>query len=181
MTCIIGYTNGKNVWMGGDSAGTSKNMNQRIRADKKVFIKKEFIIGFCGSFRLGDLLKHTFMIPALNQIDPDSFMVNQFVDSLRECLDNENKKAGYVGDNKLFPSILVGLKGHLYNIQSDYQCGRPEDNYDSIGSGSGIALGSMYGSKLSSNLSPNKRIETALEAAARNDASVRAPFHILKI
>jgi ATP-dependent protease HslVU (ClpYQ) peptidase subunit len=180
MTCIVGYTNGKNVWMGGDSAGTAGNMNQRIRADKKVFIRGEFLIGFCGSFRMGDLLKHTLEIPATSGVtDPDAFMVNDFVDSLRNCLEAENKKAGLTGNDKLYPSILVGFRGRLYNIEGDYQCGRPEDGYDSVGSGSNVAMGAMHASR--SEKTPSKRITAALEAAARNDAAVRPPFHILKL
>lgn len=180
MTCIIGMEHKGKVWMGGDSAGTAGNMNQRIRADKKVFVKGEIIIGFCGSFRMGDLLKHTLNIPTpKGGVDPDSFMVNAFVDALRDCLETENKKAGLTGNDKLHPSILVGFRGRLYNVESDYQCGRPEDGYDSVGSGSSVAVGAMHGSR--SITSPRKRIESALEAAARNDAAVRPPFHILSL
>jgi len=171
--------NGK-VWMGGDSAGTAGNMNQRIRADKKVFVKGEFIIGFCGSFRMGDLLKHTFEIPDTTEVtDPDKFMVNQFVDALRSLLETENKKAGLSDRDKLYPSILVGFRGRLYNIESDYQCGRPEDGFDSVGSGSSVAIGAMHGSK--GITSPKARITAALEAASRNDAAVRPPFHVLSL
>lgn len=180
MTCIVGMTHNGKVWMGGDSAGTAGNMNQRIRADKKVFVKGEFIIGFCGSFRMGDLLKHTFEIPDTAEVtDPDKFMVNQFVDALRNLLETENKKAGLSDRDKLYPSILVGFRGRLYNVESDYQCGRPEDGFDSVGSGSSVAVGAMHGSR--SIKSPRKRIEAALEAAARNDAAVRPPFHILNL
>lgn len=178
MTCIIGMEHKGKVWMGGDSAGTAGNMNQRIRADKKVFVKGDFIVGFCGSFRMGDLLKHTLSIPDPKGVtDPDAFMVNQFVDALRDCLETENKKGGLNGNEKLTPSILVGFRGRLYNIEGDYQCGRPEDGFDSVGSGSSVAVGAMHG--LKSITSPRKRIEAALEAAARNDAAVRPPFHIL--
>lgn len=180
MTCIVGLEKNGKVWMGGDSAGTAGNMNQRIRADKKVFVKGDFIIGFCGSFRMGDLLKHTLTIPTPDAgVDPDAFMVNQFVDALRECLETENKKGGLTGNDKLYPSILVGFRGRLYNVESDYQCGRPEDGYDSVGSGSSVAVGAMHGSR--SITSPRKRIEAALEAAARNDAAVRPPFHVLSL
>lgn len=180
MTCIVGMTHNGKVWMGGDSAGTAGNMNQRIRADKKVFIKGEFIVGFCGSFRMGDLLKHSFSIPPPEKgSDPDSFMVNQFVDALRTLLEEENSKAGLTGNDKLYPSILVGLRGRLYNIESDYQCGRPEEGYDAIGSGGSVAIGAMHG--LRSVKSPRKRIEEALEAAAKNDAAVRPPFHIFHL
>lgn len=180
MTCIIGMEHNGKVWMGGDSAGTAGNMQQRIRADKKVFVKGEFIIGFCGSFRMGDLLKHTLELPdTVGVTDPDKFMVNQFVDTLRNVLETENKNGGLTGHDKLVPSILVGFRGRLYNVESDYQCGRPEDGFDAVGSGSSVAVGAMHGSK--SITSPKSRILAALEASARNDAAVRPPFHVLSL
>ncbi len=179
MTCIVGIEHKGVVWMGGDSAGTAGNMNQRIRADKKVFAKGEFIIGFCGSFRMGDLLKHTFEVPDTAAVsDPDSFMVNEFVDALRNLLETENKKGGLTEQEKLAPSILVGFRGRLYNIESDYQCGRPESGFDSVGSGSDIAMGSLHSSK---GQAPKKRILAALDAAAQNNAAVRGPFHVMKL
>lgn len=179
MTCIVGMTHNGTVWMGGDSAGTAGNMNQRIRADKKVFIKEGMIIGFCGSFRMGDILKHKLQVPTPVNGDVDSFMVNQFVDALRDCLESENKSAGLTGHDRLYPSILVGLRGRLYNIESDYQCGRPEDGYDAVGSGSSVAVGAMHAAP--EGITPRRRITIALEAASRMDAAVRPPFHILKI
>lgn len=180
MTCIIGLEHDGKVWMGGDSAGTAGNMNQRIRKDKKVFVKRDLIIGFCGSFRVGDLLKHSFNIPDTSGVsDPDSYMVNQFVDALRDCLEAENKKGGLTGNEKVFPSILVGFKGRLYNVESDYQCGQPEDGFDAVGSGSSVAMGAMHALSIVSD--PKKRIEMALAAAARNDAAVRPPFHVLSL
>ena len=179
MTCIVGIESKGKVWIGGDSAGTAGNMHQRIRKDKKVFIKGEIIIGFCGSFRMGDLLKHTLEIPDTKLVkDVDAFMVNQFVDVLRNCFEKENKKITSEND-KIYPSILVGMRGRLYNIEGDYQCGRPEDGFDSTGSGGNVAIGSLHSTKSISD--PKRRIQMALEASSRNDASVRPPFHILCI
>lgn len=180
MTCIVGLEHKGSVWIGGDSAGTASNMHQRIRKDPKVFVRGDFIIGFCGSFRMGDLLKHTMNLPGCGDgIDPVQFMVNDFVTSLRECLDEENKNIKDERE-KLSPYILVGLKGKLFNVQGDYQVGQPASGFDAVGSGADIAIGAMHASRRSL-ISSKARITQALEASALNNAAVRPPFTILKL
>ena len=62
MTCIIGYRDSKNgiVYIGADSCGGNTMLAKKfIRRDRKVFkLKddKESLIGFAGSFRMGQLL-----------------------------------------------------------------------------------------------------------------------------
>lgn len=177
MTCIVGLERRGTVWIGGDSAGTASNMHQRVRKDPKVFIKGEFIIGFCGSFRMGDLLKHTLVLPE-PQADGDdtAYMVNEFVNAVRTCLQEENKKGG---EEKLDPYFLVGYRGKLYNVQGDYQVGQPAAGFDAVGSGADIAIGAMHASTGSWN--PRKRIQRALEASALNNAAVRPPYVILSL
>lgn len=178
MTCIVGLEHKGRVYIGGDSAGTAGNMHQRLRKDKKVFIRGPFIIGFCGSFRMGQLLQHTMALPVPNPERTDvGFMVNEFVDSVRACLSEENKHL--VGDNKLSPYFLVGYNGKLFNIQGDYQVGQPEAGFDAVGSGADIAIGAMFASTAIDD--PIKRIKQALAASAESNAAVRPPFHILKL
>lgn len=180
MTCIVGLESRGAVWIGGDSAGTASNMHQRIRKDPKVFIRGDFIIGFCGSFRMGDLLKHNMNLPSAGEgIDPVQFMVNDFVTALRECLDEENKSIQDERE-KLSPYILVGFKGKLFNVEGDYQVGQPAAGFDAVGSGADIAIGAMHASRRSL-LTPRGRITQALEASALNNAAVRPPFNILKL
>lgn len=172
MTCIVGLEHQGHVWMGGDSAGTCSNMNQRIRSDKKVFVRGEFIFGFCGSFRMGQVLKHSLDLPVQkNEQNATSFMVNEFVDSIQECF--EKKKIQLEG------SFLVGYRGKLYDIQGDYQVGQPEHKFDAAGSGADVAIGSMHTSIALHD--PELRIRMALEASALNNAAVRPPFTIMKL
>jgi len=53
MTCIAGFVNKNEVWIGGDSAGVA-GYNLRIRKDTKVFkVNGRFLIGYTNSFRMG--------------------------------------------------------------------------------------------------------------------------------
>ena len=87
MTCIIGFTNGKEVHMVGDS-GAFGTYTKAPRKNGKIFILKDkFLIGFAGSFRLGDLLRYEFIPPTHpEEISDNEYIVNYFVEVLRNLL-----------------------------------------------------------------------------------------------
>lgn len=174
MTCIIGLVHEGNVFIGGDSAGIS-GLSVSIRSDEKVFVNGPFIMGFTSSFRMGQLLRYKFD-PPQQTVDQDDieYMVTSFIDAARECF----RKNGF-GDKEATEggNYLVGYRGKIYTIGSDHQVGIPADTFDSVGSGSSLALGAMYATK---GQDPIKRITTALEAASAFNAGVSPPFRIIK-
>lgn len=179
MTCIVGFISDGNVYMGADSAGTA-GYNQRTRVDSKVFINEEFIIGFTSSFRMGQLLRYKFSPPKyIEELHGDvyKYMCTVFIDTLRQTLIN----GGYAQNDKGEESggdFLVGFKGRLFSIQSDYQVGETIDNYDSCGCGEEFALGSLF--TLSSSVdNPEDIVRKSLESAEYFSAGVRSPFNIL--
>lgn len=174
MTCIVGLVDNGSVYIGGDSAGVS-GLSISIRADEKVFTNGQFIMGFTTSFRMGQLLRYKFDPPQQTGKQGDmEYMVTSFIDAVRECF----KENGF-GDKEATKggTFLVGYKGGLYTINSDYQVGIPADDYDAVGCGSDLALGALHATK---GMLPTKRIKTALEAASAFSAGVAPPFHIVK-
>ena len=180
MTCIVGILeeNG-DIYMGGDSAGSDGN-SLSIRADEKVFINEDYIMGFTGSFRMGQLLRYSFKPPKFyGDTDLYSFMVNEFINEVRKCL----KKGGFaekkdeVEKGGLF---LVGYKSKLFVVERDYQVGEMIDNFISIGSGSNVALGSLYSTK-DLNIKSEDRINLALKSAEHFTVYVRKPFKIIQL
>jgi hypothetical protein len=130
-------------------------------------------MGFTTSFRMGQILQYAFEPPRPHR-DEDlmAFMVTQFVDALRATL----QEAGYASKRDETESggeFLVGINGRLFHIFDDYQVGENVDGYDACGSGQDIALGALYATP---HMQPSKRIRTALAAAERCNAAVRAPF-----
>lgn len=175
MTCIVGIEHNGAVWIGADSAGTAGNMNQRIRADKKVFVKGEFIVGFCGSFRAGQLLTCNLDVPPQPAgVDDFTFLVNEFTAAVRKCF--EPLKLD--DPQSVYPNFLFGYRGKLYGVEGDYQISRAEDKFDAMGSGADVAIGALHASK---GLGVKQRILSALEASAKNNAAVRPPFHVMKL
>lgn len=158
--------------MGGDSAGVS-GLALTVRADEKVFASGEFIMGFTGSFRMGQLLRYSLAVAGKPEaMDDIEYMSTWFIDSVRACL----KKGGYsrTYDGQESGGVfLVGYRGRLYVVYSDYQVGRPADGYSAVGCGEDIALGALYATR---HQAPAERIETALDAAERFSGGVRGPF-----
>lgn len=184
MTCIVGLEHEGTVYIGGDSAGVEvSSLSIGGRADEKVFTTEgaEMAMGFCGSFRIGQLLRYALTLPPqkVNQ-DDMAYLVTDFIDAVRNM---QRDKGSLKRENEVEEhdaGFIVGFNGKLYVIECDFQVGRPIENYASVGCGASIAQGAMYATK-HLNMEPEARIRLALEAAAEYSAGVRAPFHIVKL
>lgn len=175
MTCIVGIaTADGRVCIGGDSAGVA-GWDLTVRADVKVFRNGPFLMGFTESFRMGQLLRYAFKPPLhYPEVDIDCYMVTTFVDAVRQCL-KEGGVAGKSNEVESGGAFLVGYKGQLFEIDSDYQVGKPLDGYAAVGCGAQVALGAMFASKGSPS---DERVLLALNAAERFNAGVRRPFMV---
>jgi len=178
MTCIAALSINGTVYMAGDSAGCD-NVSVTLRADQKVFIlKNRFIIGFTTSFRMGQLLRFSLTVPSQKKSQDDfQFMCTTFINAVKKCF-----KEGEYGEGQNETEggeFLVGYKGILYKVQSDFQVEKSMEDYSACGAGEDFALGSFFSTnKL--NIEPEKRILCALKAAAKFSLSVKEPFYIYK-
>lgn len=165
MTVIAGLIDKGRVYIGGDSAAVSET-DVQIRADKKVFRAGEYLIGFAGSWRFGQLLQYNFVPPSNRDPDPFAHMVRRIVPAIRSAT-NE------AGEDDT-AALLVGFDGRLYRIDTDYQVAEPLFGYDAIGEGAAYALGSLFGD----GRPPALRVEFALAAAEEFCSSVRGPLYV---
>lgn len=176
MTCIAGVVQDGKVWIGGDSAGVA-GWSLQVRADPKVFKTGPFVMGFTSSFRMGQLLAHSFHPPARHVAqDIYAYMVTDFISAVRDCL----KTGGFAERNNEVEKggvFLVGYEGRLFTIQEDYQVSENIESFAACGSGDQLALGAMF---CCPHLEPRIRILAALTAAERFNAGVRGPFHIIE-
>lgn len=176
MTCIVGLvdTNG-HVIIGGDSAGVG-GLDISIRTDPKVFQNGPFLMGMCGSFRMGQLLHHTFRPPVHPKgMDDYKFMVTLVMDAVRKCF----KEGGYASiymAQEIGGCFLMAYNSKLYRIDNDYQVGIPTEGYSAVGCGDQIAHGAMFAT---SGKGGEERIKVALQAAAHFSAGVRGPFILM--
>jgi ATP-dependent protease HslVU (ClpYQ) peptidase subunit len=175
MTCIVGIATGEKVWIGADSAGVA-GLSITVRADAKVFTNGPMLFGFTSSFRMGQLLRHALTVPKqFSGVADDAWLCTTFIDAVRKCL----KDGGFARAHSGVESggcFLVGYRGRLYEVDSDFQVGDPVDQYAAVGCGEQFALGSLH----ASTGEPESRIMSALAAAAHFSAGVCEPFTVLE-
>ena len=179
MTCIAGFVEKGKVCIGGDSAGVA-GFNIVSRKDTKVFRNGDFIIGYTSSFRMGQLLRFSFKPPKVpKNMDVYEYLCTLFVDEIRETY----KKGGYLRKSDDVESggcFLVGYKGRLFNIDSDFEVGENRDNFDSVGCGCSYALGALDALSKDTEIDSTTKIYKALEAATKFSCGVCEPFIIIE-
>ncbi len=174
MTCIAAVAHQGVVFMGADSAGLA-GLSLSIRKDPKIYRVGEFLFGFTSSFRMGQLLGYKFSPPKHHsEWNSERYMATVFIDALRDTL----KAGGYARtDNgaEVSGEFLVGYRGRIFRVCSDYQVGENSEPFDSVGCGADLALGALFAS---SDKTPVDRVFMALQAAEAFSAGVRRPFRV---
>lgn len=184
MTCIVGLVDGKNVWLGGDRAATDGNLNRTLLKEPKIFLKGEVGFGVCGSPKVMDALKHGIDLPTQAGNDDRKFLVTELVPAIRDGLveldaaGESNSPFGGGSGITYEGELLVAYRGKLYKLQGNFQLIEGEEKFESVGSGSKLALGSFESTK--SVWSAKKRILMALEASTKN-AGCAPPFDTLVV
>jgi len=181
MTAIAGFAHGGKVWIGGDSAGVDGRLALTVRADQKVFTNGDFLFGFSSSFRMGQLLRYAFAPPAPKEgQDLYAYMVTDFVNAVRDCL----KNGGFAtrkNEEESGGTFLVGHKGRLFKIDSDYQVAESGDGYDACGCGEDVVRGALCATRTWMAHEAPSRMNLALSAAEQHSAGVRRPFIVESI
>lgn len=181
MTCIVGYETPDGVFMGADSASVS-SLDIRIREDSKVFKVGGMIMGFTTSWRMGQLLRYSLRLPEhKGEKDDFEYLCTDFIDAVRKCL----KLGGYakeINNEESGGVYLVGYRGKLYRVDSDFHVGRIINGYDACGCGEYYALGALMvlHEEFRDNVPPEAIVTRALEAAAHFSAGVSPPFTVIQ-
>lgn len=175
MTCIVGVVGDDGrVWLGGDSAATTPSGDRTILKDPKVWTSDDIAYGVCGSPKVIDVLAHVFKGPKYRGGSSRKFLVAKFLPAVKAVLEKYEAL-----DDKGFMegALLVGLDGALYKVECNFQVIQSLTNYESIGSGSSYAIGSLA----ATTGDEQERVLKALEAATRHDAGVFPPYHVVSV
>lgn len=188
MTAIAGLIDNGKVWMGADSAAICGDQIQTIKESKIIKVNNQMLIGYSGSIRCGQLLRHKEWLPVYCE-DEDlmKYMCTVFVDHyiqlLRENHYFENKQEDDYGD-----CLLCGISGRLFQVDCEFQVVEFDKEYAAIGSGAEYALGSLcsmtgHNSTVSTEYKydPGYIVEEALKVSAEFAAGVQEPFNIENI
>jgi len=172
MTAIVGFTKDGIVYMAGDTLGSSEY------TESKVFKNGEFLIGYTSSFRFGQILEYEFCPPnRLEGLKDKEYIVKYFIKELRKCLE-ENKYTSQ--DSKGESGIcLLGYRGNLYKIQSDFSILQSAYGYDACGSGDLICLDAL-GILKDLDISPKDKVIKAIEIASLHNPYVGGRITYIK-
>lgn len=172
MTCIVGIADGDNVYIGGDrSMGDDSVLLSTLRP--KVVQRGEYLIGYAGSMGIGQLM-HYIKLPVVNDTDP---MISLRIDVVEEMKSAIESYSAYNENNET--DFLIGVRGRLFEINTvDWQVAEYAES--AVGSGSSIALGSLYTTR--DIYTDNRlRAEIAVNAAIALSPNCIGPVDILSI
>jgi ATP-dependent protease HslVU (ClpYQ) peptidase subunit len=179
MTCIVGVVDGKTVWLGGDRAATDGGLNRTLIKEPKVFQKGDIGFGVCGLPKVMDALQHAIELPIqADRDDGKGFLVSAVVPAIREGLKSLECTEEHNGQQYFHGAMLVAYRGHLYQLEGNFQLVEAANGFDAVGSGGEAALGSLRATK---KMGAKKRCLEALKVSAENNAGVAPPFDVIAI
>lgn len=196
MTCIIGLKDNNYIYLGGDSA-MSNTYTILLSKTQKVFKKIavfenekfnfEFGMGISGSGRQQNILSSVWEPPKFDWINDDfseeqlyEYLCGSFLSSIRKAFKDEGFMKIENHEESYYGCVMLCIFGRIFVINSDLFIRESEFEYEAIGSGAEVALGSLHSSEKYIK-DPEERIRIALEASETFIPSVRKPFHIIKI
>lgn len=196
MTCIVGFVdkNYRTCYMAGDHIGTDGYSKLNYN-NQKVFKNGEFLIGYTTSFRMGQLLQYKWKAPTRNKTTKDDleYLVNQVVPSFIKLFrDNgflSSESEATARDSKTNTTsgaisggqFLIGYRGRLYTVQSDFAVLEEARGYAACGCGQDYAIGALSALMDSetpefSTLSAYNRLAIVLRSVEDNCALVKVDW-----
>jgi len=176
MTCVVGIvdTDGK-VWMGCDSVTVNDYGFAYENNYRKLGRNGDFLIGTAGSARVVQLVKHVLEPPPCDG-DVYQYMARDFVNAVRECIEKAKAEEEYKNSQ-----LLIGYKGKLFYIGSNYMVSENSAGYFAIGSAQDFAMGVLHVTSLLNDMTALRRLNLALETSDELNAYVSRPFYIESI
>ena len=183
MTCVVALVDKINnsVVMGSDSIGIDQGLNKRVIVQPKLIKSGDILIGFAGSFRLGDIIRYCLEIPPIEAEDADyieKYLVTKFIPALHSALENANALSKDDEGSTTNP-ILLAYKGRLFRVDGDFHVEENANGFESIGVASELAMGAMAALD-KRKMAADKKVMAALEVACKFSAGVSKPFTILR-
>lgn len=175
MTCVAALITDGVVYMGADSAGTDCWNGQRVLNTPKLFRVGNALLGCAGSIRVAQALRFASPPGEHKRMPLEKYLNTVFVDWMRDALLRggvAEKKDNVEGADS---AVLVGIKGHVFTVEEDFNVTENLQPYSAVGSGAQVAMGALFARKEGS---PRARILTALKAAAAFDSTCRPPFRL---
>jgi ATP-dependent protease HslVU (ClpYQ) peptidase subunit len=176
MTTIVGVENADGCVIASDSRVAEGGKVYTHPKMIKAIERGSYIIGGAGDYRALQVVLHGWQPPLVSAKAKQNlyeFVINKVAPSLKTTL----SEAGIEfikpsdSDEKFDLSLLIGINGSLFEIDSDFAVTMNDTGFYAIGSGGEYALGALHA---------GATVLKAMEIAALNNNGTSAPFHILK-
>lgn len=156
--------------MGGERAVSDGKFIQSMN-EPKVVERGDYLFAYAGNIGVGQFVMHNFKFPPISD-DIDKHMHGVFIPALRKFFAHNDMSFKEEDDVE----FMIGVKGRLYTLHAYDMQVIPVD-IATLGSGGGVALGSLY---TSSHWSNNiRRIKVAIESAIEYTTFCVKPIDIL--
>ena len=177
VTCIIGLEHEGKVYVGGDSA-TGNGWGLRVATTPKVFRLGELLVGFTDTWRFGQLLQYSLVVPQRDGEDSDErYLIATLIPAIRSTM----KDHGYVTTEDSRESAggaIIGYRGRVYELSPNFGLTTFADKVAAVGVGWMFAEGAMLALE---QLAPKERILKALEIVGRCSDGVLPPFTVMEL
>ena len=174
MTMVLGLRENGYVYMAADSVAAGAELTV-IRKEAKLFWNGPYLIGFCGSFRFGQIVKFC-ELPRMplelfggddNKVE--GFFVREFVPALQDAMED----SGINHDDLNESSLMVGVGQYLFIIEPGFQVSSYMHDYAALGVAEQAGL---VGLDVISGGLPENRLNRVLESIEKHSIYVKRPW-----
>lgn len=185
MTVVLGIGDGKTVTIGADSIAISPdNYAVTVRREPKVFfLGPHLVVGYSGSFAVGDAIRFgpappppEGADPAAVLVDPEAYIHEVVIPHFRAVVEESGVAEGSFDGHQM----LVGFAGRVFLVESLSQAGSSIDGIEACGAGDQLAIGAALALR-DSGLTDEDLVLAALDVAERRSAGVRGPFRVVSL
>ena len=170
MTTVIAIQHSDGVEMIADSQINS-NGKPYFHSDMvKIVERNKYLIGVAGRVIALQAIQNSWNPPTLSGTYKGSiynFVITKIVPSLKMFIDESKMFSDKEKEDGDLFSILIAIKGEVFEIDEDYSVARRSDGIYAIGSGADFALGALMA---------GSSTQHAMEIAASFDLNTHAPF-----
>ena len=170
MTTIIATQTDHGVVMIADSQINSTGKPYFHEDMVKIIERNRYLIGVAGRVVALQSIQNSWNPPSLPANYKGSlynFVITKIVPSLKMFIDESKMFSDKEKEDGELFSILLAIKGEVFEIDDDYSVARREDGIYAIGSGADFALGALMAGAESMD---------AMQIAASLDVNTHAPF-----
>jgi ATP-dependent protease HslVU (ClpYQ) peptidase subunit len=170
MTTVIAIQHNDGVDMISDSQINSNGKPYFHPDMVKIVERNKYLIGIAGRVIALQAIQNSWNPPALSATYKGTiynFVITKIVPSLKMFIDESKMFTEKEKEEGELFSILLAIKGEVFEIDEDYSVSRRSDGIYAIGSGADFALGALMA---------GADVDSAMNIAATLDVNTHAPF-----